>query len=375
MNGIDSLALQLQKTINEKDKNKKTGYDTQATVVKVEDDTIWVKIPGGVDETPVAKTTSAKPGDTVQVRVSGGRAWVVGNYTSPPTDDARANAAYILADDANENANIAKSAAESAIQDAGIARQAAESASADALSAHEAAEQAQEEATLVNEAASSAQNSANSAKDSATTAINQLSIVENVVGVLDLLQRNGKYELTQDIEVRDDKWYFTRSESEPYSYTVVPNPEGDPSEQGLYELVGIDESVRNYVSSHLALTDEGLWLQTDGMATKVLLSSTDGVVIYGPTGSVIGKYGNTAQIGDLAGFHIEMNGTELGFYQVDRKVAYISNNQLYISQSVVLQRMDLGIPVASGGLGQWSWKVHPNGQTPSRNNLNLKWIG
>ena len=111
------------------------------------------------------------------------------------------------------------------------------------------------------------------------------------------------------------------------------------------------------------------------MQTKVLLSATDGVVLYGTDGKVVGKYGATAQIGDSAGFHIEMDGTELGFYQGTRKVAYISNNQLYITQSVVLQQMDLGIPVNSGGLGQWTWKVHPNGQTPSRNNLNLKWIG
>ena len=111
------------------------------------------------------------------------------------------------------------------------------------------------------------------------------------------------------------------------------------------------------------------------MQTKILLSATDGVVLYGPDGTIIGKYGSTAQIGDAAGFHIEMDGTELGFYQASRKVAYISNNQLYITQSVVLQQMDLGITVNDGGLGQWSWKVHPNGDNPSRNNLNLKWVG
>ena len=111
------------------------------------------------------------------------------------------------------------------------------------------------------------------------------------------------------------------------------------------------------------------------MQTKILLSATDGVVLYGPNGTIIGKYGSTAQIGDSAGFHIEMDGTELGFYQASRKVAYISNNQLYITQSVVLQQMDLGITVNDGGLGQWSWKVHANGDNPARNNLNLKWIG
>lgn len=84
---------------------------------------------------------------------------------------------------------------------------------------------------------------------------------------------------------------------------------------------------------------------------------------------------STVYVGDQSNFHVRINGTELGFYQRAQRVAYINNNQLYITQSVVLQQMDLGIPVANGGLGQWSWKVHPNGQNPSRNNLNLKWIG
>lgn len=75
-------------------------YDSQATVTRVEDDTLWVHIPGGVDETPVKKTIAASVGDEVQVRVSGGRAWVTGNASAPPTDDAAANAAGSLAAEA-----------------------------------------------------------------------------------------------------------------------------------------------------------------------------------------------------------------------------------------------------------------------------------
>lgn len=71
-----------------KESGKKTqAYDTQATVRRVEGKTAWVHIPGGVDETPVKMTVKAKPGDTVQVRVGGGKAWVTGNATAPPTDD------------------------------------------------------------------------------------------------------------------------------------------------------------------------------------------------------------------------------------------------------------------------------------------------
>ena len=41
-------------------------------------------------------------------------------------------------------------------------------------------------------------------------------------------------------------------------------------------------------------------------------------------------------------------------------------------QSVVLQQMDVGTPIANDGKGQWSWKVH---EVDSRNNLYLKWLG
>lgn len=67
-----------------------TAYDTTAEVRRIEGDTAWVHIPGGVDETPVKLTISAKPGDTVQLRVGGGSAWIVGNMSAPPTDDTKA---------------------------------------------------------------------------------------------------------------------------------------------------------------------------------------------------------------------------------------------------------------------------------------------
>lgn len=74
-------------------KPKTSAYDTQATVTRVENGVAWVHIPGGVTETPVKLTISAKAGDTVQVRVSGGRAFMVGNASAPPTDDTVAQKA------------------------------------------------------------------------------------------------------------------------------------------------------------------------------------------------------------------------------------------------------------------------------------------
>ena len=68
-------------------------YDTSATVLRVDGDTVWVHIPGGAEETPVQRTVSASPGDTVQIRVGGGAAWITGNVSAPPTDDTTANQA------------------------------------------------------------------------------------------------------------------------------------------------------------------------------------------------------------------------------------------------------------------------------------------
>ena len=79
---------------------KTSAYDTTATVRRIEDGVAWVHIPGGVDETPVKLTVNAKEGDDVQVRVSGGTAFLVGNGSAPPTDDTRANAAKMIADGA-----------------------------------------------------------------------------------------------------------------------------------------------------------------------------------------------------------------------------------------------------------------------------------
>lgn len=59
-------------------------YDTTATVTRIEDGTIYVHIPGGVPETPARLSVDAEEGDTVQLRVSGGSAWLTGNVSKPP---------------------------------------------------------------------------------------------------------------------------------------------------------------------------------------------------------------------------------------------------------------------------------------------------
>ena len=244
----------------------------------------------------------------------------------------------------------------------------------DVVRAQYMADTAEQYAQSAEASANQAQASAESAGISATNALNQLGVVENVVGVLEMLATHGEYALTEDTAVQDGKWYFERSGSgtteDPYTYAVA-NLEVGSDPTGYYELTSIDEAVTNYVSSHLALTDDGLSLQQNDSDYRILINST-GLSIIGLDGAVVAQYSTETTIGDQNGFHVQLSGTELGFYQAEQRVAYISNNQLYITQSVVLQQMDLGVPVTEGGLGQWTWIVR---EINGANNLTLKWMG
>lgn len=228
---------------------------------------------------------------------------------------------------AASSAATAHDAAESAKQDAAAAARAASDAQGSAETAAQAASDAQG-------SAKTAQSAADSANGSANTALTQLGVVENVVGVLDLLTKHGNYQLTTDTTVQAGKWYFVKEEDN--TYQVVNDPAADPATAGYYELTGIDEAVQNYVSSHLVLADNGLWLQTDGSAAKLQLSTSDGVVIYNENGTPVAQYGEDTIIGDKFGFHIKIDGdeNEIGFFRGDMKVAYMNGAQLYVENSL-----------------------------------------
>lgn len=325
-----------------------SAYDTTAEVRRIEGDTAWVHIAGGVDETPVKLTIAAKAGDSVQVRVGGGRAWITGNASAPPTDDAQAIVATERATIANKTAMTAQDTADMAVDDAARAKAAADSAEGDAQRADSAAQ---------------------SATKSANSALGQLSIVEDVVDTLTWLTKHGTFELTTDTSARQDKIYYTRSgagtDADPYTYEVVTEPEEDPSTAGYYELTGVDEAVSNYVSSHLALTNRGLYVTNDDTAGKVLLS-TNGVELINEKGETVATYGTNTVIGDKESVHLKIEPTELGFYDGDERVAYISNNELYIPRVVVVDSMQVG----NRADGAWQWVVDDDSR-----NLRLMWIG
>jgi len=149
------------------------GYDTVATVKRVEDNTAWVHIPGGVDETPVTLSIDAKSGDIVRIRVAGGKAWVTGNDTAPPTDDTTAINARINAAVAKITAENAETEAAGANKKADSAGSAAEKAAGAALTAGNMASSASASAATASQGAARAENAANAVNVKLTTLIRQ----------------------------------------------------------------------------------------------------------------------------------------------------------------------------------------------------------
>lgn len=113
--GLDKAIKDFIQIIQEAGNKGTSPLDAQAEVLRIDEDgTAWVHLPGGVDETPVRLTINAEVGDKVHVRLSGGRAWITGNQTAPPTDDKTAIAAKRLANLAGNQAKTAQKTADQA---------------------------------------------------------------------------------------------------------------------------------------------------------------------------------------------------------------------------------------------------------------------
>lgn len=286
----------IAEAINQSQKGT-SAYDTTAEVVRVEGATAWVHIPGGVDETPVTMSITAKPGDTVRVRVSGGQAWTMGNDSNPPTDDTTAVAAQKTADIALEDAARAAAAADSAEVSAAAAATAASAAVT---------------------AAASAQASADNANEYAARALGNLSTVQSVTETLTWITNHGTMALTTDTALDPTHVYFIADASGDYTvggatYSVVVDP--DVADIATYYELTIDESLNNYVGTHLALTSEGLWLiPASSGGYKILIATGSGTTyteagtyILDASGETVAFFGETVQIGKADESNLQMD--------------------------------------------------------------------
>jgi len=376
----------------------------------------WFLLPGADEAQPVSQMgVDAKAGDTVRIRFTGNKAILEANLSNPAAGVTTVAKAQETAEDATRKAGSAAGAAanaqasaDSAGIAAGMAQESANRAIADAQSAQQSAasaaasaEAAQESAETAADMAESAAEDAASANESARAALYGLSDVEKVVGTLNWISQHGSYLLTTDTEVVEGHVYYTLSggeyaltadtainpykqyyeyDSETEEYAPVATPDvadigsyyertgmtatvvTDPTDEGLpsYFQLYVDESVQNYLASHLAQTDYGLDIMFDNTSYKIHIGTVDGTYAAGvyivSSGTVKSAYtSDGVTVGSANGFHVSITDTELGFFQGPLKVAYISNNELYIPRTVVLNSMRIGkwsfIQRDSGNMG------------------------
>ena len=359
---IDILTRDLADTIRNMQNKKVTPYDTQATVMRIEDNVAWVHIPGGVDETPVQMTANAKVGDTVQVRVSGGQAWLYGNATAPPTDDT-------IAKEAEKKAIVADSHAIDAITSADLAKEAADTAQEYAETARvitdeitEYADTAGKTVTQILTDGETAGEMARQATASANSALKGLSTVEDVVDTLNWIATHCQYEKTTDTTIDPNKIYYTLAVAQVVSptgspkengyyegsgdpivysktsdtsvvsgktyYTVVGIPVASPvvADIGTYYELTITKAVSDYINTHVAVTDEGLWLLPEVGGNKVLIAVGGSGHVYAQAGTyildandnIMAKFVSSgAQVGKSTGAHsiVDIDGQR--FYAID----------------------------------------------------------
>lgn len=303
-------AWKLNNALKKSAATKPTKVGTARVTRRDSDGSVWVRLPGSNVDTPVNGQilSDAQVGDTVSVRIENGRLSLMGNASTPSVGQQQVNTTVRpvrqTADNALETASTAQTAAELATSYAATAQTAASQATT-------AAGQAVSAATAAGTAAAQAQQDANSANASAKGALLSLATVEDVVDTLTWITKHGTMALTTDTAVDPSKVYFVPDASGQYvvggsTYSIVQNPTTEGL-SGYYELT-IDKSVENYIATHVAVTNEGLWLTpTSSNGYRVLIATgagttytTAGTYIIDNGGNVRAIIGEVITLGNAA---------------------------------------------------------------------------
>ena len=330
---VNDIAVQdFVNAIKEQPADTNTTYN--ATVSRVDNEgVVWVNIHGSEKETPTASTsTEVKRGDAVTVNWRNNKLYIGGNYSNPSAGVIAVNRVENVANNAQNTADVAYIAATNAVADAERAASAATSAEA---SASEAAISASNAETSAGQAATSAQNaqasagtaataatnaessastaataatnaqasasqaatdaasaraSAHNASEYASRALGNLSTVQSVAETLTWITQHGTMAKTTDTDLDPTHVYFVRDNNGDYvvgsyHYSIVVEPQ--KSALSTYYELTIDESLNNYVGTHLALTNEGLWLLPASSGTHKVLIATGAGSTYTTAGTYI----------------------------------------------------------------------------------------
>ena len=154
------------------------------------------------------------------------------------------------------------------------------------------AETAKTQAASALSSASTALTAAQSAQANADAALVSLANVEDVVGVLDWITAHGTMTPNGSTALDPAKVYFIVDANGDYvvggtHYSIVAEPKD--ADKTSYYTLSIDESVQNYVATHVVVDTEGLWLIPDSGGNKVLIATGAGSSYTTAGTYIIGK--------------------------------------------------------------------------------------
>lgn len=276
------------------DEQRRTDDSVKGTVV-VQDNVSYVQLDGSEELTPVDTTAGMKNGDRVLVAIKNHKATILGNFTDPSATVGTVNTLTELTNTINQYANAA---------------------------------------------------------------LDQLGVVQDVVGVLNWASSHGSFALTSDTEIQNGKVYFAFDGTD---YTPVVTP--DASQLSNYYELTVTEAMQSYIMAHLAVTNRGLWVLPSGINTgsvtpasgetiddararlgsnyKVLLSNSE-MIVYDGNGIEIALYGASARVGKIneynteitsSGFNVKNNGAVLASFGSDVTIGQTNSYNTYISSS------------------------------------------
>ena len=177
--------------------------------------------------------------------------------------------------------------------------------------------------------AEQAQISANNASEYAARALGNLSTVQSVAETLTWITQHGTMTITSDVALDPSHVYFVRDNNGDYQvgnyrYSVVSDP--DINDISTYYELSIDESLNNYVGTHLAVDGEGLWLIPEtANGNRVLIATgsgtsypSAGTYIIGQDGSIEASFTESGvMLGQSTTAHLDVDYQSMEFIDRD----------------------------------------------------------
>lgn len=339
--------------------NKRENKETTVygTIVKI-NETKYVKIDGSDRLTPISSTTDALDGERVTVLIKDHAAIVNGNISSPAArtgtvDDVN----YNISD---TNARLLDTTAlyykVNYDESSGTYTLTDERISSDGI----------EDTTLMENVSTTTNEPVYSGKDSEGIIIYFSKIQTGINDIQDSVDINSKKisEAESAIQQLGDKIIITVKDED--GKTSLTQTSGD----WTFNLNALNETVDD-TTARVAKTedlvgnaDEGTGLLGDVQTiTDDVKSLSDRLETQGEYIRFYKENGQPyLELGNSSNFKVVITNNEIQFLEGSSKVAYISNEQLYIEKSTIKQELEIGTD--SGFI----WKSRDNG------NMGLQWF-